>query len=94
LINRLRAEAVQGVRGAVPLSGRRSLRKAREAGAWKLWCGLYTRPRLYRLFTLVVTRLRWLAPARLGGWTRYRIAPRPAERALRELACREGFRVE
>jgi len=94
LINRLRAEAVNERRSSAPLSGRGSLRKPAEATVWKLWQRLYANPGLYRLFTLAATRLRWLAPSSLGGWTRYRSAPRPAARALRELARREGFRGE
>ena len=91
LINRLRAEAVNEQRTTTPLLGRGSLRKPGEATIWKLWQQLYAHPRLYRLFTLAATRLRWLTPRKLGGWTRYRSAPRPAPRSLRELAIREGF---
>ena len=94
LINRLRAEAVNDRRSNAPLSGRGSLRKPGEATLWKLWQRLYANPTLYRLFTLAATRLRWLTPSSLGGWTRYRSAPRPAARTLRELAHREGFRGE
>ena len=43
------------------------------------------------MFTLAATRLRGLTPGSLGGWTRYRSAPEPASRTLRELARREGF---
>jgi len=94
LINRLRAEAVNERRSSAPLSGRGSLRKPGEATVWKLWQRLYANPGLYRLFTLAATRLRRLTPSSLGGWTRYRSAPRPAARTLRELARREGFRGE
>jgi L-lactate dehydrogenase complex protein LldF len=91
LINRLRAEAVNAQRTASPLIGRGSLREPGEAGLWKLWRLLYSHPRLYRLFSFAATRLRRLTPHRLGGWTRYRSAPMPAQRSLRELARREGF---
>ncbi len=94
LINRLRAEAVDGARSAAPLSGRGSLRKRGEATAWRLWRLFYRHPRLYRLFRFAATRLRFLTPASLGGWTRYRSAPQPAARSLHELARREGFRHE
>ena len=94
LINRLRAEAVNEQRTTTPLAGRGSLRKPSEASIWKLWQQLYSRPRLYRLFTLAATRLRWLTPGRLGGWTRYRSAPKPAARSLHELARDEGFHHE
>ena len=94
LINRLRAEAVDGRRSEAALPGHGSLRSTGEALSWKVWRQLYAHPRLYRLFTLAATRLRGLTPSRLGGWTRYRSAPRPAARTLRELARREGFRSE
>jgi L-lactate dehydrogenase complex protein LldF len=94
LINRLRAEAVDGLRSDAAIPGHGSLRKSTEARAWWLWQQLYARPRLYRTFTWFATRLRGLTPRRLGGWTRYRSAPKPALRPLRELARREGFRHE
>ncbi|MCW9077928.1 MAG: LutB/LldF family L-lactate oxidation iron-sulfur protein [Gammaproteobacteria bacterium] len=94
LINRLRAESVNEQRTTTPLHGRGSLRKPSEATIWKLWQQLNSHPRLYRLFTLVATRLRGLTPGKLGGWTRYRSAPRPASRSLHELARQEGFTHE
>jgi L-lactate dehydrogenase complex protein LldF len=94
LISRLRAESVNEQRSNTPLEGRGSLRKPGEAAVWALWQRLNSHPRLYRLFTFLATRLRWLTPARLGGWTRYRSAPKPAARSLRELARAEGFRHE
>jgi len=94
LINRLRAEAVNEQRTTTPLNGRGSLRKPSEATIWKLWRQLNSRPRLYRLFTLAATRLRGLTPGKLGAWTRYRSAPKPASRSLHELARQEGFSNE
>jgi L-lactate dehydrogenase complex protein LldF len=94
LINRMRAEAVDAQRRDNPVPGHGSLRKPGEATAWRLWRQLYGRPRLYRLFAFAATRLRWLTPSRLGVWTRYRSALKPARRSLRELARREGFRHE
>jgi len=91
LINRLRAEAVDGQRSNASLPGHGTLRKSGEASSWRLWRLLYAHPALYRLFTLAATRLRALTPSRLGGWTRYRSAPKPAPRSLRELARKEGF---
>jgi L-lactate dehydrogenase complex protein LldF len=94
LINRLRAEAVSAQREDNRLQGSGSLRRPAEVLAWKLWRTLYSRPGLYRLFSRVATRLRALAPRSLGGWTRYRSAPRPAARSLAELARQEGFDSE
>lgn len=90
LINRLRAEAVEpGHDARVPGAG--ALRKPTEAVAWQLWKTLYAQPGLYRGFTWLATRLRRLAPSRLGPWTRYRTAPKPAARTLHELAKRQGI---
>ena len=94
LINRLRAESVNEQRTTTPLNGRGSLRKPSEATIWRLWQRLNSHPRLYRLFTFLATRLRWLTPPRLGGWTRYRTAPKPAAQSLHELAREEGFSHE
>jgi len=91
LINRLRAEAVDAQREASQVLGHGTLRKPGEALTWKLWRTLYSSPALYRLFSRMATRLRMLTPPRLGAWTRYRSAPRPAAQSLAELARKEGF---
>ena len=91
LISRLRAEAVNEQRTTTPLPGRGSLRKPSEAMIWRFWQQLNSRPRLYRLFTFFATRLNWLTPARLGAWTRYRSAPRPAARSLQVAVLGEWF---
>ncbi len=83
LIRRLRREAVS-TQGDSPVQGRGSLRRPAEAWIWRGWAWLNTHPRLYRLFLKLATRLRGLTPARLGPWTRYRTAPRPASRSLHE----------
>ncbi len=98
LINRLRAEAVDGwtsgSTGASHPLGHGSLRGNGESLTWALWRQLYGRPRLYRVFARLATRLRGLTPQRLGPWTRYRSAPRPAARSLHELARQAGFTDE
>ena len=107
LINRLRAESVRpakgtdnlsvslsgvpGVSGVSGVSGAGSMRKRSEAILWKIWQHLYSRPMLYKLFSLLATRLNFLTPPRLGGWTKYRSAPRPANKSLQDLATKEGF---
>jgi L-lactate dehydrogenase complex protein LldF len=95
LINRLRAEAVDGWgAGRTHLPGHGSLRRPAESRVWALWRRVHAHPRLYRLLTAAATRLRWLTPRRLGGWSRYRSVPRPAPRSLHELARRQGFADE
>ncbi len=91
LINRLRAEAVNDQRSRARIKGKGSLRNSSELIAWKAWKTLYAHPALYRLFLFLVTRLRALSPAKVGAWTHYRSAPRPAAQSLQELARKEGF---
>ena len=91
LINRLRAEAVQAD-SAQPGGG--ALRRPGEAMLWQLWAQTYRSPRLYRLLRWAATRLRKLAPKKLGGWTEHRTAPQAAPHSLHELARRQGFSDE
>jgi L-lactate dehydrogenase complex protein LldF len=85
LLNRLRYE---NVRASAPSSGRA------EALIWRLWSLGHAHPRLYRLATLVATKLRKLLPNRLGAWTRVRKAPVIAHQSLHDLARKEGFEDE
>ena len=94
LINRLRAEAVEGKQDVTGLSGQGSLRKSKESLLWKLWQWLYSTPIAYRTFLTLATRLRFLTPGWLGGWTRYRSAPKPASKSLHEMAASEGYEHE
>jgi len=91
LINRLRAESVDAFQSTTGIRGQGSLRKNSESLSWKLWKWLYGNPRKYRVFRWLATRFRMLTPSRLGAWTRYRTAPRPAARSLQEMARDEGF---
>jgi L-lactate dehydrogenase complex protein LldF len=81
LLNRLRFENVRA-----NISHSRG-----EALIWRLWSLGHNHPLLYRLGTLVATRLRKLLPNRLGAWTRARKAPTIARQSLHELARKEGF---
>ena len=81
LINRVRAEAVAKTGQDDRLAGRGALRSPREALIWRCWSWVYASPGRYALAAWFATRLRRLAPKRIGGWTRYRSAPRPAARS-------------
>ena len=94
LINRLRAEAVNNIPNNTQIKGQGALRKPTEATIWRLWATLYSHPVLYRFFLYLVSHLRWLAPRKLGVWTRYRKAPKPAAQSLHALAKQAGFRDE
>ena len=91
LINRLRYE---GNHREGRTMGSGSKRKTGEALLWKAWSLLYRKPALYRLMTRSITRMRKLAPAKAGPWTRYRVAPEPAARSLHELARGHGVENE
>ncbi|TGG93623.1 iron-sulfur cluster-binding protein [Natronospirillum operosum] len=85
LLVRLRREAVDGdsSRPSV-VRGHGVKRHWTEVGVWRAWAWLNSHPRCYRAALRLVMALRFLSPRRLGGWTRYRKAPRPAARSLHQ----------
>jgi L-lactate dehydrogenase complex protein LldF len=89
LINRIRAESNEAASNSTVI-GHNSLRSHREALTWKLWSILYRSPVLYGLFIKTATSLRALTPSKLGAWTRYRKAPKPAAKSLHAMAARKG----
>ena len=91
LINRLRSEAVEKKNNITGLGGQGSLKKNKESALWKLWQILYSHPAFYRWFLFFASRLRFLTPKKLCGWTRYRKITKPARNSLHELAMNEGF---
>jgi len=93
LLNRLRFEGVRDG-GEGPVKGAGSRRTRVEALAWRAWEAVHARPRLYRVGTRVVSRLRRLVPKRLRPWTDCRKPPGIAPRTLHELAGEKGFRDE
>ncbi len=82
LIRRLRHDGVS--RTASPVRGQGKQRKWIEATIWAAWLSIHTHPRLYRLSTLMATRLRRLMPPLPRAWTRHRSPLRPAARTLHE----------
>ncbi|WP_020407754.1 LutB/LldF family L-lactate oxidation iron-sulfur protein [Hahella ganghwensis] len=84
LIRRLRHEGNIDSADSQTL-GRGSLRKPVESLIWKFWTYLNSSPLWYRLTLWGATRFRNLMPSSIGPWTRYRSAPRPAEKSLHEL---------
>ncbi len=89
LIARLRHEAVEPADDDVAaLPGQGRLRRWPEALLWRIWAWINARPRAWRMSLWLATRLRGLMPKRLGGWTRYRAAPKPAARSLHEILAR------
>lgn len=92
LINRLRAESVDAKQQQQSeVKGHGSLRKPGESAAWSAWRQLYSRPKVYRGFTWLATHFRAISPSSLGPWTRYRSAPKAAEKSLHALAKEQGF---
>ncbi|OOZ79811.1 iron-sulfur cluster-binding protein [Solemya velum gill symbiont] len=89
LINRIRAESNEAASDST-VRGHNSLRSQKEALTWKLWSALYRSPLLYGLFTRTATTLRALTPSKLGAWTRYRKAPKPAVKSLHAMVARKG----
>ncbi|MDX1756164.1 MAG: LutB/LldF family L-lactate oxidation iron-sulfur protein [Marinobacter sp.] len=94
LLQRLRKESVDGdrLRPSV-VKGRGVKRTWSEALAWHGFRWFAAHPGRYRLLGWMMSRFRGLAPRRLGAWTRYRSAPKPAPQTLHELMrqrSREG----
>ncbi|RCV88710.1 LutB/LldF family L-lactate oxidation iron-sulfur protein [Billgrantia montanilacus] len=83
LLVRLRREAVGEGRGNVPGAGVKRTKK--EVAAWKTWQWLATHPSAWRGSLLMAGKLRALTPSRLGPWTQYRTALKPAKRSLHAL---------
>ena len=83
LLIQLRQQS-QGNTSAPLLRGAGRGRKTLQSISYRLFSALYSRPALYRLFSLAATRLRALAPARQGAWTDSRTPLRPAARSLHE----------
>ena len=93
LISRLRQASVEpAAKGETSLPGQGALRRPMEAALWKTWAWVHAHPRIYRGLSWLLTRLRGLAPLRLGGWTRYRSAPIPARHSLHERMRRRNGR--
>ncbi|SFU54373.1 LutB/LldF family L-lactate oxidation iron-sulfur protein [Halomonas korlensis] len=86
LLVRLRREAVGEGRGNVRGAGVK--RSKREVAAWKGFQWLATHPSAWRGGTAVAGKLRALTPSRLGPWTEYRTAPKPAKVTLHSLVKR------
>ncbi|RBW48514.1 LutB/LldF family L-lactate oxidation iron-sulfur protein [Marinobacter sp. F3R11] len=85
LLVRLRQESVDGDKlNPAKVRGHGAKRNALEALVWKGWSWMHARPGAYRFGTTVASRLRKLQPGKLGGWTRYRTAPKLAARTLHE----------
>ncbi|XKE45238.1 iron-sulfur cluster-binding protein [Halomonas organivorans] len=83
LLVRLRREAVGEGRGNVRGAGAK--RSRAELAAWKGWQWLATHPGAWRGGTAIAGKLRALTPSRLGPWTEYRTAPKPAKTTLHAL---------
>jgi len=87
LLVRLRTEANRPPDEAVvhPLRGQGARYSRREHIVWRFWTGAFSRPRAYRMFRWLATRLRALTPRRQLGWTRHRVPLKPAPCSLSEL---------
>ncbi len=85
LLVRLRREGVDGdSERPSRVRGHGHKRRRTEVAVWTLWAWLSCHGRAWRWATFACSRLRWLSPHRIPGWTRYRSAPRPARQTLHE----------
>ncbi|MFD2436079.1 LutB/LldF family L-lactate oxidation iron-sulfur protein [Modicisalibacter luteus] len=92
LLVRLRKEAVGEGRGNVEGAGVKRDRK--EVLAWKGWQWLATHPGAWRAGAGVAGKFRFLSPSRLGPWTDYRTAPKPAATSLHAMVKQHRRKLE
>jgi L-lactate dehydrogenase complex protein LldF len=86
LLVRLRSDKVDGDhRTTQPTKGHGVAKSGLEQSLWFGWRWLNCRPALYRCLIALAGPLRGLRPRRLGGWTRFRKAPKPAPKTLHQL---------
>lgn len=84
----------QGNASEPHLSGYGSGRSLVQVMAYNLWAWLYAKPVMYRVFSLLATRLRMLTPKNQGAWTRSRAPLRPAALSLHERMKSHGRDVD
>ena len=65
-----------------------------QSWLWRAWRWVYAYPRRYRLFAQLLTKLGFLTPGRIPGWSRYRVLQKPAKKSLSALAKSAGFTHE
>jgi L-lactate dehydrogenase complex protein LldF len=90
LLARLRCEGVRTMVGS-QVVGQGSRRNTLHSLIWTLWSRTHASPVAYRVITALATRLRFLAPRKLGAWSRSRSVPQVAPKSLHRLAREEGF---
>jgi len=94
LINRLRSETVEGDYMSQFIEGVGSQRKSIESIAWQIWKHIYSHPTLYSICSKAITKLSSFSPKKFGGWSNYRVMPKPSNTSLKELAKQAGFKNE
>lgn len=94
LINRLRSETVEGDYMKQFIEGVGSQRKPMESFAWQIWKYIYGNSALYSICSAVITKLGFLAPKRIGGWSKYRVIQKPSRSSLKQLAKQAGIKNE
>lgn len=85
ILLRLRKESVNPATGTEKdLRGAGANRKKTEATIWSAWSFVHSKPALYQSSMWLLTRLRKLAPSKLGAWTGNRTMPKIANKTLHE----------
>ena len=94
LINQLRSETVEGDYMKQFIEGVGSQRKPFESFTWQIWKYIYSNSFLYSICSIVITKLSFLSPKRVGGWSKYRVTPSPSKVSLKQLAKQAGIKNE
>jgi L-lactate dehydrogenase complex protein LldF len=85
LLLRLRQESVKPASQQPHIMrGQGSGRKWNEALIWSVWSTIHRSAWLYQSSMWLATRLRFLLPAKLGPWTKARVAPKLAPKTLHQ----------
>ncbi len=92
LLVRLRGEAQRDPHsGPTSMAGQGAAHSPLMSAIWRGWAAIYGQPLLYRTFSWLTSRLRFLTPQNQRGWTSVRTPLTPAPKRLRDLlAERKG----
>jgi L-lactate dehydrogenase complex protein LldF len=85
LLIRLREEAFSEPHAAPAMRGQGAGHNGLTSSIWRAWGAIYGSPTLYRGFSWLASRFRWLTPRRQAGWTSVRTPIQPAPKRLRDL---------
>ena len=85
LLIRLREEAFSEPHANPAMRGQGAGHNGLTSAIWRAWGTIYGSPAIYRSFSWLASRFRWLTPRKQAGWTSVRTPMQPAPKRLRDL---------